>query len=62
MIEERQETGTEKETSRLEAFSDGVFAVALPHLRSAFSLLLLLAKCGVHETIKGRSYVRQCAS
>jgi hypothetical protein len=36
--------------------------VALPHLRSAFSLPLLRAKCGVHETIKGRRYVRQCAS
>jgi predicted transposase YbfD/YdcC len=34
---------------------------ALPHLRSAFSLPLLRAKCGVHETIKGRRYVRQCA-
>ncbi len=34
---------------------------ALPHLRSAFSPPLLRAKCGVHENIKGRSYVRQCA-
>ena len=36
MIEERQETRGEKETGRLEAFSDGVFAVAITLL--VFSL------------------------
>src|SRR5438105_14476402 len=36
MIEEQQETRSEKETGRLEAFSDGVFAVAITLL--VFSL------------------------
>jgi hypothetical protein len=33
---------------------------ALPHIKSAFSPPLLRAKCGIHENLKGRSYVRQC--
>ena len=36
MIEEQRETASEKETGRLEAFSDGVFAVAITLL--VFSL------------------------